>query len=136
MSSDQSAPTRGRILGLGGVFFKSRDHEAVRTWYTEKLGLGQGKDGHTFQWRPSDGASEQVTAWSIFPHVSKYFDPSEEPFMINYIVDDLDALLERLSAEGVRIDPKREDAPYGRFAWIFDPEGRKIELWEPAPGNS
>jgi predicted enzyme related to lactoylglutathione lyase len=69
--------------------------------------------------------------WALFEKGTKYFEPSRAPFMLNYRVDDLDALLEALRAEGVQIDPKREDADYGRFAWIMDPEGNKIELWEP-----
>jgi predicted enzyme related to lactoylglutathione lyase len=77
-----------------------------------------------------------VTAWSIFGKNSKYFDPSRASFMINYRVDDLDALLEALRAEGVEVDPKREDYDYGRFAWITDPEGNKIELWEPPKAAS
>ena len=72
-----------------------------------------------------------MTVWSVFKDDTKYFDPSRAPFMINYRVDDLDALLETLRAEGVQIDPKREDFEYGRFAWIMDPEGNRIELWEP-----
>jgi predicted enzyme related to lactoylglutathione lyase len=72
-----------------------------------------------------------LTTWAIFPEKTKYFDPSRSNCMINYRVDDLDALLEALRAEGVEIDPKREDYPYGRFAWIMDPEGNRIELWEP-----
>jgi len=69
--------------------------------------------------------------WSVFPHYTKYFDPSRCPFMIDYRVDDLDALLEALKKEGVPIDPHREDYDYGRFAWIMDPDGNRIELWEP-----
>ena len=74
------------------------------------------------------------TAWSIFPGDTKYFDPSHAGFMVNYRVDDLDALLEALRAEGVWIDPKSEDYDYGRFAWIMDPDGNRIELWEPPKG--
>ncbi len=72
-----------------------------------------------------------MTVWSIFPHDTRYFDPSASPFMINYRVDDLDALLAQLQEEGVKIDPHREDYEYGRFAWIVDPAGNRIELWEP-----
>ena len=73
-----------------------------------------------------------MTAWTIFPASTTYFDPSPAPFMINYIVDDLDALLDRLKEEGVKIDAKRLNESYGRFAWIYDPDGNKIELWQPA----
>jgi catechol 2,3-dioxygenase-like lactoylglutathione lyase family enzyme len=78
---------------------------------------------------------EHVTVWTVFPASSKYFDPSSAPFMINYIVDDMDALLDRLKQEGVKIDDKRMDEPYGRFAWIYDSDGNKIELWQPLPAK-
>ena len=74
---------------------------------------------------------DQMTVWSIFPGNTKYFEPSQASFMVNYIVDDLEVLLDRLAKEGVRIDPKRQDESYGRFAWIYDPDGNKIELWQP-----
>ena len=124
--------TPGRIIGIGGVFFKSADQEQLRNWYADKLGIVTGAHGTEFKWRAHDNpAAEHITAWSIFPQESKYFDPSTSPFMINYLVDDLDALLAKLAAGGVEIDPKREDHDYGRFAWIFDADGNKIELWEP-----
>ena len=72
-----------------------------------------------------------MTIWSIFAGNTQYFEPSSASFMVNYIVDDLDALLDRLAKDGVRIDPKRQDESYGRFAWIYDPDGNKIELWQP-----
>lgn len=131
---------RGRVIGIGGVFFKSRDHMRLREWYARHLGIEHGNDGAMFKWRPASssgsvasaaGESELITIWSIFPGASTYFDPSSAPFMINYMVDDLDAILAKLADAGVRIDPKREDYDYGRFAWIYDPDGNKIELWEP-----
>jgi len=122
----------GRVIGLGGVFFKSGDKARLNSWYTEKLGLAAGAYGATFKWRDQDAPEvERVTAWCIFPRESTYFDPSAAPFMINYMVDDLDALLAKLASAGVTIDPKRGDEDYGRFAWIYDPDGNKIELWEP-----
>jgi catechol 2,3-dioxygenase-like lactoylglutathione lyase family enzyme len=127
---------RGRILGVGGIFFKSADKKRLSAWYQEHLGI-QG-DGPTFPWlSQEEPGREHCTVWSVFPATSNYFDPSGAPFMINYIVDDLDVLLGRLSESGVRIDPKREDHEYGRFAWIYDPDGNKVELWEPpGPGKS
>ena len=87
-------------------------------------------------WREHDDPQkEHVTAWTIFPSSSKYFDPSPAPFMIDYIVDDMDALLDRLKQEGVKIDAKRMDAPFGRFAWIYDSDGNKIELWQSLPAK-
>jgi len=113
--------TRGRITGVGGIFFKSPDHKALRDWYQSKLGV------------PDDPASGMLggVVWSIFPSSTEYLNPSQASFMVNYIVDDLDAFLVKCAAHGVSIDPKREDHEYGRFAWIFDPDGNKIELWEP-----
>jgi len=122
--------TPGRILGIGGIFFKSRDPHALREWYKEKLGIHEGE-----MFKPA----EPFTTWSVFPAASPYFEPSTASFMVNYIVDDLEAFLARCAENGVRIDSKREDYDYGRFAWIYDPDGNKIELWEPlnapAPPN-
>ena len=128
----------GRVIGVGGVFFKSPDQHQLQSWYTKNLGIGPGADGHQFKWRDSEHPEvEHCTVWSLFPHDSKYFDPSAAPFMINYIVDDLDAVLARLTRNGVSVDPQREDHDYGRFAWIYDPDGNKIELWEPrGPTNT
>lgn len=123
---------KGRVLGIGGVFFKSADSGKLNQWYAHNLGVPIGEHGASFRWRACDDPPrEHLTAWSIFPATSTYFDPSTAPFMINYIVDDLDAILAKLAAKGVRIDPEREDYDYGRFAWIFDGDGNKIELWEP-----
>jgi len=127
-------PGPGRILGIGGVFFKSSDADQARSWYADKLGIDSGKYGASFHWRSFENPEqEHQTAWSIFKSSSDYFAPGTAPFMINYIVDDLDAFLAKVAAAGVRIDPKRDDADYGRFAWIFDVDGNKIELWEPQP---
>ncbi len=124
--------TPGRIIGIGGVFFKSPDQARLNNWYADKLGIRAGEYGTDFKWRAHDNpAVEHMTIWSIFKQDSNYFDPSAAPFMINYIVDDLDAFLAKLSASGVEIDPKRDDHKYGRFAWICDADGNKIELWEP-----
>jgi len=124
---------RGRILGIGGVFFKSANRDQMRDWYSKHLGLA-GKGGEArLPWRERDDPQkEHVTVWALFPTSTDCFDPSHAPFMINYIVDDLDALLDRLKQEGVNIDAKRMNASYGRFAWIYDPDGNKIELWQPA----
>jgi predicted enzyme related to lactoylglutathione lyase len=123
---------RGRVIGIGGVFFKSADHAQLRDWYSKNLAIEHAQDGAAFKWLSTvEKGREHSTAWSIFPGASTYFDPSQAKFMINYIVDDLDAILANLAKNGVRIDPKREDYDYGRFAWIYDPDGNKIELWEP-----
>jgi len=123
---------KGRILGIGGIFFKSANPKEMKEWYGRHLGLADSGQGVMLPWREKDNPEkEQMTIWSIFPATTKYIEPSQASFMVNYIVDDLDALLERLGKEGVRIDPKRQDESYGRFAWIFDPDGNKIELWQP-----
>jgi len=124
---------RGRIIGIGGVFFKSANRDQTREWYARHLGLA-GKGGDVMlPWREHDDPQkEHVTVWAVFPDSTKYFDPSHAPFMINYIVDDMDALLDRLKQEGVKIDPKRMNESYGSFAWIYDSDGNKIELWQPS----
>ena len=123
---------RGRILGIGGVFFKSADRDQMREWYSKHLGLADKGGGAMLPWREHDDPQkEHVTVWTVFPASTNYLDPSPAPFMINYIVDDLDALLDRLKQEGVKIDAKRMDESYGRFAWIYDLDGNKIELWQP-----
>jgi catechol 2,3-dioxygenase-like lactoylglutathione lyase family enzyme len=123
---------RGRILGIGGIFFKSANRDQMREWYAKHLGIADKGHGAMLPWRQHDDPQkEHVTVWTVFPASTTYLDPSHSPFMINYIVDDMDALLERLKQEGVKIDPKRMDESYGRFAWIYDPDGNKIELWQP-----
>jgi catechol 2,3-dioxygenase-like lactoylglutathione lyase family enzyme len=128
------ANQRGRILGIGGVFFKSANRDQTREWYSKHLGLADKGGGAMLPWREHDDPQkEHVTVWSVFPASTDYFNPGHAPFMINYIVDDMDGLLDRLKEEGVKIDPKRMDESYGRFAWIYDPDGNKIELWQPLP---
>src|SRR6476646_3638752 len=123
---------RGRILGIGGVFFKSANRDQMRDWYSTHLGLADKGGGAMLPWREHDEPQkEHVTVWTVFPASTNYFDPSHAPFMVNYIVDDLDALLDRLKQEGVKIDAKRMNESYGRFAWIYDLDGNKIELWQP-----
>jgi catechol 2,3-dioxygenase-like lactoylglutathione lyase family enzyme len=133
-SSKPAANTeqRGRIVGIGGVFFKSANRDQMREWYAKHLGLADKGHGAMLPWREHDDPQkEHVTVWTVFPASSHYFDPSPAPFMINYIVDYLDALLDRLKQQGVKIDPNRMNESYGRFAWIYDLDGNKIELWEP-----
>jgi catechol 2,3-dioxygenase-like lactoylglutathione lyase family enzyme len=128
---------RGRILGIGGIFFKSANPQQMQEWYAKNLGLVDNGHGVMLPWREKDNPnSEQATVWNIFPGNTKYFEPSQASFMLNYIVDDLDALLERLAKTGVRIDPKRQNETYGRFAWIYDPDGNKIELWQPLSASN
>jgi catechol 2,3-dioxygenase-like lactoylglutathione lyase family enzyme len=123
-----------RVIGLGGIFFRSSDPKKLYAWYDRHLGLKEHNVGAgvMFPWRRSeDPSSESFTSLAIFPPDTKYFGPTTAQFMLNYQVEDLDALLAALRDEGVTIDPKREDCEYGRFAWITDPEGNRIELWQP-----
>ena len=130
-----------RVTGLGGFFFKASDPDKLKDWYARHLGIPMANDfpGWTFMWRDAEDPSrEGCTVWSLFEQSTTYFDPTEglsgrngQAFMCNFRVDDLDALLKELEKEGVRIDPNRQDLEYGRFAWIYDPDGNKIELWEP-----
>ena len=122
---------RGRILGIGGVFFKSANRDQMREWYSKHLGLADKGQGVMLPWRERDDPQkEHATVWTVFPASTSYI-PATQMFMINYIVDDMDALLDRLKQEGVKIDAKRMDESYGRFAWIYDLDGNKIELWQP-----
>ena len=122
-----------RVTGIGGVFFKAKDPEQMRAWYAKHLGLEFDNYGGVVFGCPSDEAerSKAQTAWSLFPSDTKYFDPSSAPFMINYRVDNLAELLEQLRSEGVTVDEKTGEYDYGKFGWIMDPEGNRIELWEP-----
>ena len=127
-----------RVTGLGGFFFKCADSHSQIDWYRKHLGIPINADygGWNFEWKNAeDGKEKGMTVFSLFPDTTDYFGPSPQRFMFNFRVKDMDALLAALAAEGVKIDPKREDAPYGRFAWIYDPEGNKIELWEPPEGS-
>ena len=121
------------VTGIGGVFFKADDADALRKWYAEKLGFDvQDWGGTQFPLdRDSDGGGYAV--WSPFPADTKYFEPSDKPFMINFRVDDLDGMLEQLRAAGARVLDRREDMEgYGGFGYVLDPEGNLLELWEPA----
>jgi catechol 2,3-dioxygenase-like lactoylglutathione lyase family enzyme len=126
---------RGRILGIGGVFFKSANRNQMREWYAKHLGLADKGGGVMLPWREHDDPQkEHVTVWTIFPGSTDYI-PATQAFMVNYIVDDMDALLGRLKEEGVKIDAKRMNESYGKFAWIYDADGNKIELWQPVTGK-
>jgi predicted enzyme related to lactoylglutathione lyase len=120
-----------RVTGIGGIFFKSHDPEALKQWYVRHLGFPLNEDGGvTFSWE-MDHRKKGATVWAPFPRQTDYFNPSEAPFMINYRVENLDALLAQLRKEGVTVEERVEFYDYGRFGWIMDPEGNRIELWEP-----
>lgn len=123
-----------RVTGIGGIFLKAENPAKLYDWHEKHLGMVREPHGAgaMLHWREDENPERRgVTIWALFEKHSQYFDPSRASFMVNYRVDDLDALLAALREEGVEIDPKREDHDYGRFAWITDPEGNKIELWEP-----
>jgi predicted enzyme related to lactoylglutathione lyase len=121
-----------RVTGIGGIFFKCQDPEAVKSWYRTHLGLDTHPYGASFTWRHSDAPDKKgSTEWSPFASNTKYFDPSTREFMINYRVENLEALVELLRAEGVQILDEIESFDYGKFVHILDLEGYKIELWEP-----
>ena len=121
-----------RVTGLGGVFFKCQDPEKMKKWYEKHLGIESDQYGTKFEWRSSDNPGEKCyTVWSPFSDNTQYFSPSEKPYMFNYRVENLEKLLEILKDEGVEIVGEIEKYEYGKFGWIMDPEGNKIELWEP-----
>jgi predicted enzyme related to lactoylglutathione lyase len=121
-----------RVTGVGGVFLRSRDPKAMAKWYAENLGVKLADfNGTAFQWSDEVPAGTGMTAWSAFPEDTAYFGEGKQAVMIDYRVDDLDALLTELEAKGVWIDPKRQDEVYGKFAWIKDCDGNRVELWQP-----
>jgi len=121
-----------KVTGIGGVFFKSKNPETAKKWYGDNLGLAITEWGSAFEFRNAHRPDEiNYLSWSPFDANTDYFDPSEKEFMINYRVQNLDALLENLTNNGVVVLDKVAEYPYGRFVHILDPEGNKIELWEP-----
>jgi len=122
-----------RVTGIGGIFFQAQDPAAMHAWYKTHLGIDvQSWGGTAFTWADSDGsAMKGTTVWSIGKAGGDHFAPSKAPFMINYRVDDLDALLAALRAEGCNVLDKTDDSEYGKFGWVMDPEGNKVELWQP-----
>jgi predicted enzyme related to lactoylglutathione lyase len=126
-----------RVTGIGGIFFHAKDPVALRAWYQEHLGIDvQEWGGTAFSW--ADGAgnpTKGTTVWSIGPSTGKQFAPSTSTFMINYRVDDLAGLLQALRKEGCDVLEKTDDSEFGKFGWVMDPEGNKVELWQPPEGQ-
>lgn len=122
-----------RVTGIGGIFFKATDATALRAWYKRHLGIDvQEWGGTSFAWTDSDGKpAGGSTIWSVVPQASDQFDPGKAAFMVNYRVEDLRSLVVALKAEGCEVLDKIEESEYGKFAWVIDPEGNKIELWQP-----
>lgn len=121
---------KNRVTGLGGFFFKSKDPDKVKNWYNKHLGLNTDEYGCTFHWKDTDG-KDCSTQLSPMEESTSYFKPSEKSFMMNFRVKNLEELLKVLKEEGVEIVGEMETYDFGKFGWIMDPEGNKIELWEP-----
>jgi len=121
-----------KVTGIGGIFFKCKDPNAMKEWYKNHLGFDTDEYGTTFEWRKSDNANlKGFTQWSPFKETTKYFEPSPKEFMINYRVENLEVLVAELKKDGVVICDEIESFEYGKFVHILDAEGNKIELWEP-----
>ena len=121
-----------KVTGIGGIFFKAKDPKALCDWYRKHLGIDiESWGGCAFQWKNDPQLDGGTTAFSIFPDTTKYLEPSTKPFMINFRVADLHALVTALRAEGADVDAKTQESEFGKFAWVMDPEGNRIELWEP-----
>ena len=120
-----------RVTGIGGIFFKCKDPKKMREWYQTHLGLNTNEYGTVFEWRhATDSTKKGFSQWSPFKESTKYFEPSTKEFMINYRVENLEALVVELRKEGVTITDTLEAYEYGKFIHIMDIEGNKIELWE------
>jgi predicted enzyme related to lactoylglutathione lyase len=126
-----------RVTGIGGVFFKARDPKALGEWYRTHLGFNvEDWGGVAFRWvTPDNPTGTGTTIWNPFQEDTSYFAPSTARFMINFRVHDLQALLAALRAEGCDVDAKVEESEYGKFGWVQDPEGNRIELWQPPEGQ-
>jgi len=126
-----------RVTGIGGIFFKARDPEALRAWYKKHLGIDVLEwGGAVFTWTDAAGdPTPGATVWSVFDADTNYFAPGTASFMVNYRVADLEALLETLRAESCNVIDKTESSELGKFGWVIDPEGNKVELWQPPTGQ-
>lgn len=121
-----------KVTGIGGIFFKCKDPNKMKEWYQKNLGLNTNEYGAVFEWHQgADNTKKGFTNWSPFKESTKYFDPSTKDFMINYRVENLEALVAELEKNGVTILDSIETYDYGKFVHVLDAEGNKIELWEP-----
>jgi predicted enzyme related to lactoylglutathione lyase len=123
----------GRVLGVGGVFFRAQNPAGLAEWYREHLGLNTEAWGgtHGTSFAPVDMPKNSFTVWSVFPAETEYFGDARQAYMLNLVVDDLDAALQNVAAGGASVVPDREEHDFGRFGWFEDPEGNRVELWEP-----
>ena len=122
-----------RVTGIGGIFFKAKDAPSLQAWYKRHLGIDvQPWGGASFDWVDSNGKpTGGTTAWLVVKEASRQFAPSDAPFMVNYRVEDLHGLVAALRSEGCNVLDKIDESEYGKFGWVIDPEGNKVELWEP-----
>lgn len=126
-----------KVTGIGGIFFQAKDPVALRAWYQKHLGIDvQAWGGTAFRWTDSGGnPTGGMTVWSIGAANGTQFAPSKSTFMVNYRVEDLAALLQALREEGCDVLDKTDDSEFGKFGWVMDPEGNKVELWQPPAGQ-
>ena len=123
----------GKVLGVGGIFFRSPDPAKLGDWYRTTLGLAVESWGETrgTSFAPADMPPHSFTVWSAFAADTEYFGNASQAFMLNLVVDNLEKALTRVALAGGEVLPEREDADYGRFGWFIDPDGNRVELWEP-----
>ena len=125
-----------RVTGIGGVFFKAKDPKALGAWYRTHLGINVEEwGGAAFRWADDNPDGAGSTIWNLFKADTSHFAPSASSFMINYRVDDLHALIAKLREEGCDVDEKVDESEFGKFGWVMDPEGNRVELWEPPEGG-
>jgi catechol 2,3-dioxygenase-like lactoylglutathione lyase family enzyme len=126
-----------RVTGIGGIFFKAKDPVALRSWYQKHLGVDVLEwGGAVFRWVDDEGRpTPGMTVWNVSDAAGDYYAPSSSTFMVNYRVAELHPLLKALRAEGCQVLDKTDESEYGKFGWVMDPEGNKVELWEPPPGQ-
>jgi len=132
MDENKNITPMKKVTGIGGIFFKCADPKKMNEWYEEHLGIPVAEYGTMFQWRELDNPEKTgYTVWSAFPADTNYFDPSKKDFMINYRVENIEALVEELKNAGVKVIDEITASEYGKFVHILDPEGNSIELFEP-----
>lgn len=123
---------KGKVTGLGGVFFKANEPNSLKSWYEQNLGLPCDQYGSLFTWRHKEDPDKLgYTQFSVFDKDTEYLNPGKKEFMINFRVENLEALIGQLKEDGMQVIGEIETYDYGKFGWVMDPEGNKIELWEP-----
>jgi predicted enzyme related to lactoylglutathione lyase len=132
LTHSEERQTMKKVTGIGGIFFKCKDPNKMKEWYQQHLGINTNQYGAVFEWyQGADSTKKGFTTWSPFKETTKYFEPSTKEFMINYRVEDLEGLVEELKKHGVTVVDAIETYDYGKFVHILDPEGNKVELWQP-----